>query len=107
MTFERFAVVRVPFPFSDRNTTKNRLAVVLSDATAFNIPAGHPLMAIITSQDNPPWPLDYFNAGSPLASIRTGTSLHEVIPSREKSTAWPYESTTSDCSGVARTGATT
>ena len=50
MTFERFAVVRVPFPFSDRNSTKNRPAVVLSDATAFNIPAGHSVMAMITSQ---------------------------------------------------------
>ena len=42
MTFERFAVVRVPFPFSDRNATKNRPAVVLSDPDAFNTPAGEP-----------------------------------------------------------------
>ena len=58
MSFERFSVVRVPFPFSDRNATKNRPAVVLSDAAAFNIPAGHSIMAMITSQDNPAWPLD-------------------------------------------------
>ena len=58
MSFERFAVVRVPFPFSDRNATKNRPAVVLSHAAAFNIPAGHSVMAMITSQGNPAWPLD-------------------------------------------------
>ncbi len=58
MTFERFAVVRVPFPFSDRNATKNRPALVLSDAAAFNTPVGHSVMAMITSQANAPWPLD-------------------------------------------------
>lgn len=58
MTFERFTVVRVPFPFSDRNATKNRPAVVLSDPVAFNTPAGHSVMAMITSQSNAPWPLD-------------------------------------------------
>lgn len=58
MTFERFAVVRVPFPFTDRNATKNRPALVLSDAEAFNREAGHSVMAMITSADNPAWPLD-------------------------------------------------
>ena len=58
MGFERFAVVRVPFPFTDRTTTKNRPALVLSDESAFNTPAGHSVMAMITSQANPPWPLD-------------------------------------------------
>ena len=51
-------MVRVPFPFTDRNASKNRPAVILSDATAFNTPAGHSVMAMITSQANPPWPLD-------------------------------------------------
>ncbi len=58
MAFERFTVVRVPFPFTDRNATKNRPALVLSDAAIFNTPAGHSVMAMITSQGNPPWPLD-------------------------------------------------
>lgn len=58
MTFERFAVVRVPFPFTDRNAVKNRPALVLSDAARFNTPAGHSVMAMITSAANPPWPLD-------------------------------------------------
>ena len=58
LDFERFAVVRVPFPFTDRNATKNRPALVLSSAAAFNAPAGHSVMAMITSETNPPWPLD-------------------------------------------------
>lgn len=56
--FERFTVVRVPFPFTDRNAAKNRPALVLSDATSFNTPAGHSVMAMITSRNNAPWPLD-------------------------------------------------
>jgi mRNA interferase MazF len=56
--FECYAVVRVPFPFTDRSATKNRPALILSDAAAFNTPAGHSVMAMITSQANPPWPLD-------------------------------------------------
>lgn len=58
MGFERYTVVRVPFPFTDRNTTKNRPALVLSDPAAFNTQAGHSVMAMITSQANSPWPLD-------------------------------------------------
>jgi mRNA interferase MazF len=58
VSFEQFAVVRVPFPFTDRAATKNRPALVLSDTAAFNLPAGHSVMAMITSAANAPWPLD-------------------------------------------------
>jgi len=58
VAFERYTVVRVPFPFTDRNTSKNRPALVLSDPTAFNTQAGHSVMAMITSEANAPWPLD-------------------------------------------------
>lgn len=73
MGFERYTVVRVPFPFTDRNTSKNRPALVLSDPTAFNIPAGHSVMAMITSEVNARWPLDctltdLLAAGLPAAS---------------------------------------
>ena len=73
MTFELYAVVRVPFPFTDRTATKNRPALVLSDADAFNQAAGHSVMAMITSQIDPPWPLDcaigdLASAGLPAAS---------------------------------------
>lgn len=55
---DAFTVVRVPFPFTDRQASKNRPALVLSDRIRFNTPAGHAVMAMITSADNPPWPLD-------------------------------------------------
>ncbi len=32
--------------------------MILSDAPAFNGPAGHAVMAMITSQSQPAWPLD-------------------------------------------------
>lgn len=58
MSFERNSVVRVPFPFTDRNASKNRPALVLSDATGFNTPSGHSVMAMITAAENAPWPHD-------------------------------------------------
>ena len=58
VTYDRFMVVRVPFPFTDRSAVKNRPALVLSDAAAFGATAGHSVMAMITSQGNAPWPLD-------------------------------------------------
>lgn len=49
MSYKRFEVVRVPFPFTDKEASKNRPALVLSDEFAFNAPAGHAVMAMITS----------------------------------------------------------
>ncbi|WP_255333627.1 type II toxin-antitoxin system PemK/MazF family toxin [Thiomonas sp. FB-Cd] len=53
-------MVRVPFPFTDRQSTKSRPALVLSSAEDFNHAAGHSVMAMamITSEANAPWPLD-------------------------------------------------
>ncbi len=69
MSFERFAVVRVPFPFTDRNATKNRPALVLSSDTSFNSLVGHSVMAMITSESNPPWPLDCVLSDLPAAGL--------------------------------------
>jgi len=56
--YERHDVVRVPFPFTDTNTSKRRPALILSDAMNFNTPSGHSVMAMITSRSHAPWPLD-------------------------------------------------
>lgn len=74
MTYEAGQVVRVPFPFTDRAASKNRPALVLSDAVAFNTPSGHPVLAMITSAKNAPWPLDcpiddLATAGLPAPSV--------------------------------------
>lgn len=56
--FDRFDVVVVPFPFTDKAASKRRPALVLSDAGVFNRSAGHSVMVMITSADNSPWPFD-------------------------------------------------
>lgn len=58
MTYEAYRVVVVPFPFSDKKVAKRRPALVLSNHETFNAPSGHSLMAMITSVENPAWPLD-------------------------------------------------
>jgi len=57
-TFERYDVVVVPFPFTDKTTVKRRPAVVLSGAEAFNTQSKHLVLAIITSATDHRWPLD-------------------------------------------------
>lgn len=74
MTYERFDVVIVPFPFTDKAQAKRRPALILSSRTAFGRKAGHGIMAMITSASNPPWPLDVLvsdkdSAGLPAPSI--------------------------------------
>ena len=73
MTYEAWQVVRVPFPFSDRNASKGRPALI-PDSKAFNAPSGHSVMAMITSSAHAHWPLDcaakyWVAVGLPAASI--------------------------------------
>ncbi len=73
MAFDRFAVVRVPFPFTDQKAVKNRPALVLSTAL-FGNAVGHSVMAMITSARHAPWPLDcpiqdLGSAGLPAPSV--------------------------------------
>ncbi len=55
---DRWAVVVVPFPFTDRVKAKRRPALVLSRAETFGSGSGHSVMAMITSAANAGWPLD-------------------------------------------------
>ena len=56
MTCDAGQVVIVPFPFTDRGTTKKRPALVLSHKR-FNR-HGHTILAMITSAAHAPWPGD-------------------------------------------------
>lgn len=47
-------VVVVPFPFTDREATKRRPALVVSQV-AFNQPSAHSVLAMITSAEQFPW----------------------------------------------------
>lgn len=75
MTYERFDVVRVPFPFSDRDATKNRPALVLSSNDAFNVKTGHSVLAMITSVKNDAWALDCRIADPEDAGLRVASSV--------------------------------
>lgn len=63
MTYKIFDVVVVPFPFTDQDTDKRRPALVLSDFDNFNDSTESCVLAVITSANNPQWPLDT-NIGS-------------------------------------------
>jgi mRNA interferase MazF len=54
---DRYEIVVVPFPFTDRATAKRRPAVVLSAQNFTNL-SGNTLLAMITSSQVAPWPLD-------------------------------------------------
>ncbi len=74
MSYERFDVVVVPFPFTDSATAKRRPALVMSNAKAFNAPSGHSIMAMITSAGNAAWPLDVAISNGDTAGL-TAASL--------------------------------
>ncbi len=59
-TYDHYEIVRVPFPFTDVNTTKVRPALILSSAKYFNAKVGMSIMAMITSvkENQILWPTD-------------------------------------------------
>ena len=72
-TFEAGDVVRVPFPYTDRNTRQHRPALVISDG---GIGDHHELLWVlmITSAENRPWVGDvpiprHQDAGLPAPSV--------------------------------------
>lgn len=69
MICEPWEVVVVPFPFTDRATTKRRPALVLS-AEAFNR-HGHCVLAMITSAAHHAWPGDTFLEDVTRAGLKT------------------------------------
>jgi mRNA interferase MazF len=73
VTYERFDVVVVPFPFTDKAQVKRRPALLISNRT-FGSASGHSVMVMITSAGNPPWPSDVVisdlaGAGLPAPSV--------------------------------------
>ncbi len=73
LTYSPGDVVVVPFPFSDRDATKRRPALVCS-AKAFNSAANHLVLAMITTAAHNTWPgdvsiRDLSRTGLPVPSI--------------------------------------
>ncbi len=56
--FPPFALVRVPFPFTERQAIKRRPALVLS-RPVFQEQSAHLLLAMVTSARNSQWPTDW------------------------------------------------
>ena len=68
-TYEQFDVVVVPFPFTDRATTKKRPALVLSVKDTLG--SDKTVMAMITTKDHQPWKLDIQLTGIAEAGLRS------------------------------------
>lgn len=91
-TYDRFEIVKVPFPFADSPIKKIRPALVLSSAKHFNAKIGCSILAMITSlkPDKALWPTDlvienFSEAGLPIASIirfKIFTLDHKLILDR-------------------------
>lgn len=58
MAYARFSILRVPFPFTDRQSQKHRPAVVVSDPS-FQQASGHVVLAMVTTAAHSSWPLDW------------------------------------------------
>lgn len=56
MTYEQFDVIVVPFPFTDRDATKRRPALVTSNTSFQEI--GNSVCSMITTKSHSPWPGD-------------------------------------------------
>lgn len=66
--FDVAACRLVPFPFRDRQASKRRPALVLSEP-AFQQCSGHLLLAMVSSARQSAWPLDWPIANLPAAGL--------------------------------------
>ena len=69
VTYDLFDVVVLPFPFTDRAATRRRPALVLSRGRVLGDQPGRSVLAMITSADNPSWPLDVPVKGQAAAGL--------------------------------------
>ena len=75
MTYKPFDVVVVPFPFTDIKADKRRPALLLSSDVKFNKKSGHAVLAMITSQKNPDWPLDTSITGNHQVGLKAPSKV--------------------------------
>ena len=82
-TFERGDIVRVPFPYTDRDTRQHRPALVVSDG-AVGDRSSLLWILMITSAENRPWPGDislavgYKRVGLPAPSVIRTTKIATI-----------------------------
>ena len=73
MAFNQYDVVKVPFPFTERNSLKKRPAVIIS-TPEYQDYTGHCVLTMITTAKHSQWPTDITienieEAGLPVPSI--------------------------------------
>ncbi|MDP3532447.1 MAG: type II toxin-antitoxin system PemK/MazF family toxin [Alphaproteobacteria bacterium] len=73
MIYNQFDIVKVPFPFTDKDTSKKRPSIVLSSSD-YQKKHNHHILAMITSAKNSAWSddisiIDLKKAGLPTASF--------------------------------------
>ena len=69
MTFDRFDVVTMPFPFADKYKSIVRPAVILTDHARFGAVAGIAIVAMISSAKHSAWPYDVPVSDLPQAGL--------------------------------------
>jgi mRNA interferase MazF len=84
-TFERGDIVRVPFPYVDRNVTHHRPAVVV--ASDLGLTGMLTWVLMVTSAENRRWPgdvtiADHLASGLPIPSIVRTSKLVTVLTRR-------------------------
>ncbi len=84
MTYKTFEVVVVPFPFTDIKADKRRPALILSNDVNFNKKSGHAVLAMITSQKNPEWPLDIPITGNSQAGLKAPSKVRMKLFTLDK-----------------------
>ncbi|MDH5552539.1 MAG: type II toxin-antitoxin system PemK/MazF family toxin [Nitrosomonas sp.] len=80
-TYNRYDIVKVPFPFTERQANKHRPSLIISSSKLFNSYIGHSVMAMVTSAKHSAWPLDtpindLDGTGLPVSSI---TGVEEAV----------------------------
>ena len=81
MIFDADDVIIVPFPFTDRTSTKCRPALVLSN-TEFNTATGHIIAAMITSAKQSAWASDVAITDLAAASCQICARSYNLIINR-------------------------
>jgi mRNA interferase MazF len=72
VTFERYDLVVVPFPFTDRSSSIRRPALMLSASVPFGKETGQCLLAMVTRAAHSSWPHDVAIADLASAGLAQG-----------------------------------
>ena len=94
MTYKAFDVVAVPFPFTDRDASKRRPALVISNER-FNKQHKQVVLAMITTTTETSWPSDVSLAKWQAAGLKVACHFQSRSQGRDTSSTllftWPMQ----------------